>query len=167
MRKPYARTHSSKEIDRRTCFETTSKKGALCASPYAQRGPRRLGALGAWAPEGLGKALHPPFNLLLPTLLPSTSQNKPLCYDSQLCWRFRPLLSPSSFHQPTPMRDPMRAINSMTLGYVGAPGPCLLLPPSSFLYPKQTPYARPYARPMRAPYARAAFINGFRSCTLI
>ena len=143
----------------------------LCADAW---GPRRLGALGAWAPEGLGKALHPPSNLLLPTLLPSTSQKKPLCYDSQLCWRFRPLLSPSSllpppssFHQPNPMRDPMRAINSMTLGYVGAPGPSLLLPPSSFLHPKQTPYARPYARPMRAPYARATFINGFRSCTLI
>ena len=74
---------------------------------------------------------------------------------------------PFSFYQPNPMRDPMRAINSMTLGYVGAPGPSLLLLPSSFLYPKQTPYARPYARPMRAPYARATFINGFRSCTLI
>ena len=74
---------------------------------------------------------------------------------------------PSSFHQPNPMRAPMRAINSMTLGYVGAPGPSLLLPPSSFLHPKQTPYARPYARPMRAPYARATFINGFRSCTLL
>ena len=146
----------------------------LCADAW---GPRRLGALGAWAPEGLGKALPPPSKLLLPTLLHSTSQNKPLCYDSQLCWRFRPLLPPSppssllpppsSFHQPNPMRDPMRAINSMTLGYVGAPGPSLLLPPSSFLYPNQTPYARPYARPMRAPYARATFINGFRSCTLL
>ena len=65
------------------------------------------------------------------------------------------------------MRDPMRAVNLMALGYVGAPGPSLLLPPSSFLYPNQTPYARPYARPMRAPYARATFINGFRSCTLL
>ena len=36
MRKPYARTPSSKEIDRRVCFETTSKKGVLCASPYGQ-----------------------------------------------------------------------------------------------------------------------------------
>ena len=33
MRKPYARTHSSKEIDRRTCFETSIKRGALCAPP--------------------------------------------------------------------------------------------------------------------------------------
>ena len=33
MRKPYARTHSSKEIDRRTCFETYIKRGALCAPP--------------------------------------------------------------------------------------------------------------------------------------
>ena len=74
---------------------------------------------------------------------------------------------PSSFCQPNPMRDPMRAINSMTLGYVGAPGPSLLLPPSSFLYPNQTPYARPYARPMRAPYARDTFIKGNRSWTLL
>ena len=29
----------------------------LCADAW---GPRRLGALGAWAPEGLGKAFHPP-----------------------------------------------------------------------------------------------------------
>ena len=153
----------------------------LCADAWGPRRLGALGALGAWAPEGLGKVLHPPSNLLLPTLLPSTSQKKPLCYDSQLCWRFRPLLSPSSLlpppssllpppsscHQPNPMRDPMRAINSMTLGYVGAPGPSLLLPPSSLQHPKQTPYARPYARPMRAPYARATFINGFRSCTLL
>ena len=84
-----------------------------------------------------------------------------------ICLLFFYLPPPSSFCQPNPMRDPMRAINSMTLGYVGAPGPSLLLPPSSLQHPKQTPYARPYARPMRAPYARATFINGFRSCTLL
>ena len=133
----------------------------LCADAWGPRRLGALGALGAWAPEGLGKALHPPSNLLLPTLLPSTSQKKPLCYDSQLCWRFRPLLSPSSllpppssFYQPNPMRAPMRAINSMTLGYVGAPGPSLLLPPSSLLPPKTNPLCAalcaPYARPLCA-----------------
>ena len=181
MRKPYARTHSSKEIDRRICFETTSKKGILCASPYAQT-LGGLGAWGPWGPWGLGRRrawakpsiLHPSSFFPHSSLLPAKTSPYATTHSyvgasgpSSLPPPSSLLRPPSSLYQPNPMRAPMRAINSMTLGYVGAPGPSLLLPPSSFLHPKQTPYARPYARPMRAPYARATFINGFRSCTLL
>ena len=160
MRKPYARTRSSKEIDRRTCFETTSKMGVLCASPYAQT-LGGLGAWGPWRPWGLGRRrawakpsiLHPTSFFPHSSLLPA--KRSPYATTHSYVGASGPssLPPPSSLLLPTakPYARPYaRYNNSMTLGYVGAPGPSLLLLPSSFLYPKQTPYARPYARPQCA-----------------
>ena len=179
------------DLDRAPCLEISLPKRDLCARPYAQGldawGPRRLGALGAWAPEGLGKALPPPSKLLLPTLLPSTSQNKPLCYDSQLCWRFRPLLSPSSLLRPPsslllppakPYARPYARCEFDGSGLcwrsrpfvpppsVLPPSSCPLPAPLSLFYLKQAPM-RSLCRPMRAPYARDTILIEFRSCTLL
>ena len=126
MRKPYARTPSSKEIDRRVCFETTSKKGVLCASPYAQT-LGGLGAWGPWGPWGLGR---------------------------RRAWAKPSLLHPTSFFPPPfyhPKQAPYARPYAMTLGYVGASGPSSLPPPSSLqpsslLLQPAKPYARPYAR---------------------
>ena len=136
MRKPYARTHSSKEIDRRTCFETsikrgslcanpmrrtrfsteidrricfetTSKKGILCASPYAQT----LGGLGAWGPWGLGR---------------------------RRAWAKPSILHPTSFFPHSSLLPAKRSPYATTHSYVGASGPSSLPPPSSLLPPPST-----------------------------
>ena len=63
---------------------------------------------------------------------------------------------PSSFCQPNPMRDPMRAVNLMALDYVGAPGLSLLLPPSSLLRPAPSLRLSPSSilnKPLCAAYA--------------
>ena len=125
MRKPYARTHSSKEIDRRICFETTSKKGILCASPYAQT-LGGLGAWGPWGPWGLGR---------------------------RRAWAKPSLLHPSSFFPHSSILPAKTSPYATTHSYVGASGPSSLPPPSSLLPPPSSllllpakPYARPYAR---------------------
>ena len=63
---------------------------------------------------------------------------------------------PSSFCQPNPMRDPMRAVNLMALDYVGAPGLSFLLPPSSLLRPAPSLRLSPSSilnKPLCAAYA--------------
>ena len=118
MRKPYARTHSSKEIDRRICFETTSKKGILCASPYAQT-LGGLGAWGPWGPWGLGR---------------------------RRAWAKPSILHPSSFFPHSSLLPAKTSPYATTHSYVGASGPSSLPPPSSLHLPPAKPYARPYAR---------------------
>ena len=118
MRKPYARTHSSKEIDRRICFETTSKKGVLCASPYAQT-LGGLGAWGPWGPWGLGR---------------------------RRAWAKPSILHPTSFFPHSSLLPAKTSPYATTHSYVGASGPSSLPPPSSLLLPPAKPYARPYAR---------------------
>ena len=81
------------------------------------------------------------------------------CFEtSGLYWRCRilPLPSslhrlppPSSFYQPNPMLQTIRAVNSMALGFRPLPPPFSLLslpPPPSLLLLPAKPYARPYAR---------------------
>ena len=81
------------------------------------------------------------------------------CFEtSGLYWRCRilpppsslpRLPPPSSFYQPNPMLQTMRAVNSMALGFRPLPPPFSLLslpPPPSLLLLPAKPYARPYAR---------------------
>ena len=158
MRKPYARTPSSKEIDRRVCFETTSKKGVLCASPYAQT-LGGLGAWGPWGPWGLGRRrawakpslLHPSSFFPHSSLLPA--KTSPYATTHSYVGASGPssflLPPPSSFYQPNPVLQTMRAVNLMALGFRPLPPPFSLLslpPPPSLLLLPAKPYARPYAR---------------------
>ena len=81
------------------------------------------------------------------------------CFEtSGLYWRCRilpppsslpRLPPPSSFYQPNPMLQTIRAVNSMALGFRPLPPPFSLLslpPPPSLLLLPAKPYARPYAR---------------------
>ena len=127
MRKPYARTRSSKEIDCRTCFETTSKMGVLCASPYAQT-LGGLGAWGPWGPWGLGR---------------------------RRAWAKPSLLHPTSFFPHSSLLPAKRSPYATTHSYVGASGPSSLPPPSSLLPPPSSflrpPFYTQNRPPMRGP----------------
>ena len=82
------------------------------------------------------------------------SYARPLCADTILLILPPPsslprLPPPSSFYQPNPMLQTMRAVNSMALGFRPLPPPFSLLslpPPPSLLLLPAKPYARPYAR---------------------
>ena len=122
------------------------------------------------------------------------SYARPLCADTILLILPPPsslprLPPPSSFYQPNPMLQIIRAVNSMALGFRPLPPPSSLLPST----PKTNPLcAALCAPPMRgtrlsidldrapcletspptrklcaSPYARDTIFNGFRSCTLL
>ena len=112
-----------------------------------------------------------------------------LCAQEQIASSLPPLPPPSSFYQPNPLLQTMRAVNSMALGFRPLPPPSSLLPST----PKTNPLcAALCAPPMRgtrlsidldrapcletspptrklcaSPYARDTIFNGFRSCTLL
>ena len=76
---PYARNTIFNGFRSCTLLRNQPKEGTYAQGPYAPGldawGPRRLGALGAWAPGGLGKALLPPPSSLL--LLPAKPYARP------------------------------------------------------------------------------------------
>ena len=153
-------------------FETTTKRGTLCAVLCATPCARTRFYL---------------------------DSDRASCFEtSGLYWRCQILPPPSSLprlpppsssYQPNPMLQTIRAVNSMALGFRPLPPPSSLLPST----PKTNPLcAALCAPPMRgtrlsidldrapcfetspptrklcaSPYARDTIFNGFRSCTLL